>query len=287
MYKNKILGGSTCMKELRILTTKRLLTLFICFVMLSGCATGNNSTNWKCFDLDSSKGCQNYYDRSFTKTLDGSIATIDFTAEEFKGDFTVEKLCRAIKADGFRLSLKAPENTLIWLNEILKVPDFFDKVLEKKEIIMYTPEAKKFVHLTSRYRSKSFETSSEEEQGNIKRLNRLMIENVYSQESPKAKFIIAVRSKLFCNEEEKKDYLESRKKKGQSDKGYENLKYSTFELDIDCLNRQYRVQGQFDYNDRDEKLDGQAFPFSDWQKIDATIESIYQWECNPAVNMNK
>lgn len=274
------------MKELSVLTTKWILTLLMSCVILSGCATVNTSTNWTCFDTDS-KACRNYYDENFTKTLDGSIASIDFTAEEFKGDFTVEKLCRAIMADGFRLSLKAPENTLPWLNEILKVQDFFDKVLEKKEIIMYTPEAKKFVHLTSRYRSKSFEGLSEEEQGNIKRLNRLMIENVYSQESPKAKFIIAVRSKLFCNEEEKKDYLESRKKKGQSDKGYENLKYSIFELDIDCLNRQYRVHGQFDYDNNDIKLDGQAFPFSGWQDIDASTEIIYRRECKSSGNVNK
>ncbi|MCG6536412.1 MAG: hypothetical protein L7F78_17325, partial [Syntrophales bacterium LBB04] len=112
-------------------------------------------------------------------------------------------------------------------------------------------------------------------------LNRLVIENLYPQDAPKSQYIIATRTKIFCSEEEKKDYLEKRKKGGMKDKGYENLKYSIFELDIDCIKRLYRIQGQFDYDDKDVKLEGMAFPFSEWMQIDADTETIFQHECNP------
>ena len=270
-------------KGLNGFSIKLLIMLFICLAALSGCTPvlkDIKSTQWTCFYQEKDKECYNLYDRSFTRLLDGSIASIDFVAKEFKGSFTVDKLYKAVKADGYNLSIKAPENTLEYLNEILKVPNFFDKVLEKKEIFMYTPEIKDFVHLTRRYRSKNFQNLDVDEQNNIKRLNRLVIENLYAQEAPKAQYIIAARTKIFCSEEEKKDYLERRKKGEMKDKGYENLKYSIFELDIDCIKRQYRIQGQFDYDDKDLKLEGQAFPFSEWMKIDSATETIFQRECN-------
>ena len=275
------------MRGLNVISTKLIIMLFICFAVLSGCTPAIKSTQWTCFYQEQGKECRNLYDESFTKMLDGSIASIDFVAKEFQGSFTVDKLYRAVKADGYNISVNAPENTLEYLNGILKVPNFFDKVLDKKEIFMYTPEIKAFVHLTNRYRSKNFQNLSADEQNNIKRLNRLVIENLYAQEAPKAQYIIAARTKMFCSDEEKKDYLERRKKGGLSDKGYENLKYSIFELDIDCLKKQYRVQGQFDYDDKDVKLEGQAFPFSGWMKIDADTESIFQRECNPGSGSKK
>ena len=255
--------------------------------MLSGCAPVIKSAQWTCFDQGDIKDCRNFYDENFTRVIDGSIAYIDFVAEEFKGALTVDKLCKAIKAEGYKLSINAPENTLAWLNEILKTPDFFDKVLEKKEIVFYTPEIKKFSDLTNRYHAKKFEKLTEEEQNNIKRLNRFIIENIYSQEAPKSQYIIAVRTKLFCNEEEKKDYLERRKKYGGSNEGYENLKYTIFELDVDCLKKQYRVQGRFDYDDKDMKLEGQAFPFSGWMQVDSSTETIFQRECKPGSGSKK
>ena len=275
------------MKESNGFSIKLLIMLFICFAVLSGCTQAIKSAQWTCFYQEQGKECRNLYDESFTKVLDGSIASIDFVAKEFKESLTVEKLCKAVKADGYSISVNAPENTLEYLNGILKIPIFFDKVLDKKEIFMYTPEIKVFVHLTSRYRSKNFQNLSADEQNNIKRLNRLVIENLYAQEAPKAQYIIAVRTKLFCNEEEKKDFVENRGKTTLSMKGYENLKYSIFELDIDCLKKQYRVQGQFDYDDKDVKLEGQAFPFSGWMKIDANTETIFQRECNPGSGSKK
>ncbi|MGA3207380.1 MAG: hypothetical protein ABSE05_06110 [Syntrophales bacterium] len=275
------------MRGLNVISAKLIISLFICFAVLSGCTPAIKSTQWTCFYQEQDKECQNLYDESFTKVLDGSIVSIDFVAKEFQGSLTADKLYRAVKADGYNISVNAPENTLEYLNGILKIPNFFDKVLEKKEIFMYTPEIKEIVHLTSRYRSKNFQNLSEDEQNNIKRLNRLVIESLYAQEAPKAKYVIAVRTKLFCNDEEKETYMEGRKKRSLPNKGYENLKYSIFELDIDCIKRQYRFQGQFDYDDKDMKLDGQAFPFSGWMKIDAHMETIFQRECNPGSSSKK
>lgn len=266
---------------------KLLIILLICFAALSGCTPAIKSAQWTCFYQEGDNACRNLYDRSFTRLLDGSTASIDFVAQEFKGSQTVEKLCNALKADGYNLSVKAPGNTLEYLNEILRVPDFFDKVLKKKEMITHTPEIQALFHLTNRYRMKIFQNLGDDEQNNIKRLNRLLIENLYAQDAPKSQYIIAVRTKMFPSEEEKKDYLERRKKGEMKDRGYENLKYSIFELDLDCIKRQYRIQGQFDYDDKDVKLEGRAFPFSSWMKIDPNTEIIFQRECNPGSSSKK
>lgn len=275
-------GGSVSMRRRKVLKTNSIVVLFVCFALICGCTPAVKNAKWTCFYLEEGKDneCRNYYDQSSTRVLEGSIASIEFVKEEFKGELSVEKLCQAIKADGYHLSVKAPENSLEWLNDVLRIPDLQEKILEKKEIMMYTPEIKKFTHLTMKYHSRSFGSLNEEEQKNILRLNRLMLENLYEKDCPKAKYIIIVRVRSVCNEEEKKDYLESRKKDNLPMTGYEDMKYSIFELDIDCIKKLYRTQGQFDYNSKDQKLEGRAFPFSEWMNIDNTTEGIYQKECN-------
>jgi len=269
------------MRSKMLLRTNLIVVLFVSLALICGCASIAKKDRWTCFYQEEGKGneCRNYYDQSATQVLKDSIASIAFVPEEFKGEYSVEKLYRAIKADGYNISIKAPENSLEWLNDVLKVPDLQGKILEKKEMLMYTPETKKFAHLTIRYQSKRFEALSQEEQNNIMRFNRLLLESLYEKNCPKAKYIIAVKVKSFCNDEEKKDYLETRKKDNLSLSGYEDLKYSVFEFDIDCVRKNYRTQGQFDYNSKDEKLEGRAFPFSGWVNIDKTTESIFQREC--------
>lgn len=278
------------MRGLNLATTKMGMALLMCLVLLSGCSALTRSARWSCFDQEAGGGkeCRNYYDEAFTKALDGSTESIDFVAVEFKEKLTVDKLCKAIKADGYDINLKAQENTLAWLNETLNIPELFDKVLKKKEVIAYTPEIRRLVHLTNQYRMKRrYLDLTEDEQNNIKRLNRLIIESIYAQESPKGKYIIAVKSKLFPSEEERRDYLERRAKDKMPISGYENLKYSIFEIDLDCLKRIYRIQGQFDYDGNDVKLEGQAFPFSTWQPVDASTEVILKRECRSSNNLKK
>ncbi len=277
------------MRRSNLFTAKMGMVFFLCFVMLSGCTALTGSAKWSCFDQEAGEGkeCRNLYDERFTRVLEGSTASIDFAAAEFNEKVTVDKLCAAIKADGYDIALKAPENTMAWLNELLTGPGFFEKVLEKKEMIAYTAEIKTLVSLTNRYRAKKSAALTEEEQTNIKRLNRLLIESIYAQQSPKAKYIIAVKSKIFPTQEEKKEYLENRKKDNKTSAGYENFQYSIFEIDIDCLRRLYRTQGQFDYDGNDGKLEGQVFPFSDWVPIDASTELILQRECRPSSGVNK
>jgi hypothetical protein len=271
------------MRRMNLMRINLIVVLFISFALICGCMPAVKSTRWTCFYQEEGKDneCRNYYDQSATQVLEGSIASIEFTKEEFKGDLSVEKLCQAIKTDGYSLSLNAPENSLEWLNNVLRVPNLLSKILEKKEVLMYTPETKKFDRLTMKYQSSRFEVLSEEEQNNIRRLNRLILESLYEKECPKGKYIITVRVKSVCNDEEKKDYLEYRKKNNLPLTGFEDLKYSIFEFDIECVKKIYRAQGQFDYNSKDEKLEGRAFPFSEWLNVDDTTEGIYQRECQP------
>jgi hypothetical protein len=257
------------------------ILLFTSLALICGCTHAVKKDSWTCFYQEEGKDteCRNYYDQSFTRLLKDSIASIEFVQEEFQGELSVEKLCRAIKADGYNFSIKSPENSLEWLNELLRIPSLQEKILEKKEMFAYTPETKKFTDLTIKYHTRRFESLSAEEQNNIRRLNRLMLESLYGRNCPQTKYIIAVKVKSVCNEEERNYYIESRKKNNLSIAGYEDLKYSIFELDIDCARKNYRVQGQFDYNSKDEKLHGQAFPFATWINIDKTTEGIYQREC--------
>lgn len=275
------------MRRTKLLKTNLIILFFICLAVICGCTPAIKNTKWTCFYQDAkSNECNNYYDQSATQLFEGSIASIEFVKEEFKEELTIEKLCRVIKADGYGFSVKVSENSLEWLNALLRVPDLQEKILEKKEVMAYTPEIKKFAHLTMKYHSRPFAALNEEEQNNIRRLNRLILESLYEKDCPKANYIIAARVKSVCNDEEKNDYLESRKKNKLPLNGYEDLQYSIFEIDIHCIKKIYRTQGQFDYNSKNEKLEGRAFPFSGWVNVDNTTEGIYQRECRP-VNKSK
>ncbi|MFA4915462.1 MAG: efflux RND transporter periplasmic adaptor subunit [Syntrophales bacterium] len=113
--------------------------------------------------------------------------TADFTAEEFKDQKKdIAVLIQKIKNDGHQLGpINFPENTVEWLNGILQVPDLSDQLLARKSNLILTEEIKKLNEQTEKNRKGIFNNLKVEDQNAIRRLNRLLIEHVYPQETPK------------------------------------------------------------------------------------------------------
>ena len=113
----------------------------------------------------------------------------DFYTAEFRiQEKDVRKLCESIKSDGYKLgAIKAPGNSIEWLNEALQVPDLFDKVIAEKPDLVLTGEIRKLKEQTEEKRKTPFKRLKEDEQKAIKRLNRLILELAYPQEAPKSR----------------------------------------------------------------------------------------------------
>lgn len=108
-----------------------------------------------------------------------------FSEVEFGPPLTIEKLCKAIVADNYDVSIQAPIETINWLNELLEVPNFYDILHTKKPDISFSENITDLVDKTKEYRNKSFSNLNTGEKYKIKRLSRLILEETYPQETPK------------------------------------------------------------------------------------------------------
>lgn len=117
----------------------------------------------------------------------------DFSVYQFKLSQTIEGLCKAINVEKYSPSLKEIENNIDVLNELLKVPGFYDNLCQQKGNINFSANVKQLVKKTKMYRNKDFSALSEEEQNNVKWLNRLSLKEAYPRETPKSRKVF----KLF------------------------------------------------------------------------------------------
>jgi transcriptional regulator with AAA-type ATPase domain len=113
----------------------------------------------------------------------------EFSEDEFKDPYEVGVLCKAIKADHYEL--KFPNSLLssvFKLNELLEYKDFFEQVIQKKGNINWSLDINYLIFQTSKdnYNKTSFSKLSQNEQIDIKRLNRLLLEEAYPRETPKS-----------------------------------------------------------------------------------------------------
>lgn len=109
------------------------------------------------------------------------VVSSEFFRDEFIPSIFVAKLCKKINKDVNNLHLDASENTINWLNELLSIPKLFDILPRKKLNIKIKIQA----YETEGYRNKSYSNLGLDEQKNIKRLNRLLLEEIYSEYTPK------------------------------------------------------------------------------------------------------
>jgi hypothetical protein len=123
-----------------------------------------------------------------TKIIDKS----DFWAGEFKSEAVIEKLCNIIN-DDLKYSLEFPipsdnaKDSVNGLNELLKVANFYNIIQEKKPDKSFSEEISVLTDKTQNYSHKEYSDLSNDEKSNIKRLNRLLLEETYPQEIPKSR----------------------------------------------------------------------------------------------------
>ncbi len=130
------------------------------------------------------KVIENWLDAQFSvDEFKNKLCSTNFCESEFEL-LSIEKLCNRISND-IKLNLKASYKTMDWLNELLTVPNFYNKLVGKSPDLEFSEDIKKMVNKTVVYRKKDFSKLNEDEQHNIKRLNRLVLEETYLQETPK------------------------------------------------------------------------------------------------------
>ncbi|NUO09621.1 MAG: efflux RND transporter periplasmic adaptor subunit [Candidatus Brocadia sp.] len=122
------------------------------------------------------------------------LNTADFTLNEFKAQNKDYKILnQKIRNEGYQLdTIKAPENSIDWLNSLLEIPDLYEKISVQKPNFILTDEIKRLKEQTEKNRKGVFKYLKVEEQNAIRRLNRLLIELIYPQETPKALVLGAV-----------------------------------------------------------------------------------------------
>ena len=111
-------------------------------------------------------------------------ASSKFQEKEFKKSFTIEKLCEVINRDQYNISLNVPTNTIEWLNDLLEISNFYKILCLKKPNISLSKDIVDLVEKTEEYRNKSFSELGDYNKCRIKRLNRLLLEDVYPKETP-------------------------------------------------------------------------------------------------------
>ena len=125
--------------------------------------------------------------------LKGVADPIGFNADEFKPPLSVEKLWAAISADKYEIKFRGPENTIANLNEMLEVPDLYDKLYNKDKLpkksgdVSLPPDINEMKNQTADYRNAQvkFIGLNFDQQSKLRKLNRGLLEVAYPNETPK------------------------------------------------------------------------------------------------------
>ena len=114
----------------------------------------------------------------------------DFYLEEFRDASMIEDLYEALnkaRISSSRPSDSSAKSTVEWFNDLLKITDLFEKAAEKKKPEFKNKAIISLVEKTNSTRKKGFSALSSTEQTLIKKLNRLLFEEMYAHETPKIK----------------------------------------------------------------------------------------------------
>jgi len=118
---------------------------------------------------------------------EGAISnTADFTSGEFrKQKKDVEALCRKIGEYYSPGPIAAPANSIEWLNKVLEMPDLCEQTAVRRPDLTLTEEIIKLKDLTEKNRKTRFKDLRTTDQNAIRKLNRLLLEQVFPKEAPK------------------------------------------------------------------------------------------------------
>lgn len=117
--------------------------------------------------------------------LVGSLNFYLFRVSEFEEHYDITQLCSAIKED-ISISLNANENTVAWLNELLKIPNLYEKFNKKIEVARLSQEINTLIEHTKDLHNKRFSELDNDSQRDIVKLNRLLLEHFYPGKTPKS-----------------------------------------------------------------------------------------------------
>ncbi len=113
----------------------------------------------------------------------------EFSKDEFKGPYTIERLCKAIRMDHYGFSLTSSDNSIFRLNEILTCLDLYIKIVGKiDDSILPNNDIHYLFHSIRPYIRDgiTFAELNPNTQIDVKRLNRLFLEETYPKETPKS-----------------------------------------------------------------------------------------------------
>jgi DNA-binding response OmpR family regulator len=113
----------------------------------------------------------------------------DFTADEFSDAMTVEAFCRAFDTDRYDVTVKADNNTLDKINELLQIPALCDKIMENEKADLAGEDIKKIISALEPHRGADYANIPETLQNKIRAMNRLLLKAVYPDALPENRLI--------------------------------------------------------------------------------------------------
>ncbi|HOA06988.1 MAG TPA: hypothetical protein PKM07_03745, partial [Spirochaetota bacterium] len=115
----------------------------------------------------------------------------DFYDSEFKRNkLSLDALWNEIKQSGYyygRMKFSTPDRSIDRLNEIIRIPAFYDIWIKKNKQVENDEEVINLLRWTQYYRNKPYEELTEQELDNLKRLNRLLLEIAYPYTCPQSR----------------------------------------------------------------------------------------------------
>ena len=124
------------------------------------------------------------------------ITSSGFSEEEFETQKKeVKELCNAIENDNHNLDgISSSKYTVEWLNNLLENTGLFTEVLKKKQLNL-SQEILDLKENISNYQDNEFNKLTDDQKKSVKKFNRLMIESVYPEKTPKIERKIGVHLK--------------------------------------------------------------------------------------------
>jgi integrase len=98
----------------------------------------------------------------------------EFCVDEFHGYLTIEKLCHVLTSDIFGPASHS-EHSIEWLNAMLTAADLYDQLIKTKN---HRPLSKRIKDIKRKY-------DAGKDEADLKRLNRILIEEFYPDKTPK------------------------------------------------------------------------------------------------------
>jgi len=126
----------------------------------------------------------------------GMPEPLAFNKEEFTAPLSADRLCSAIDSDRYDIKFTSAEKSIPRLNEMLERPDLYDKLAEKGKLpkagsgeVQLPPEIDNLKNQTASYRLAytEFYGLTLEQQSNLKKFNRKLLEISYPNETPRIK----------------------------------------------------------------------------------------------------